>query len=56
VFGVETGVMLVVGCQCMFCLYTLRLLKPKEEIAQIGMDKCHGYWYGYGYKFSYPYP
>ena len=46
---------MVVGCQC-DCLYTLRLLKTKEEITQIGTDKRYGYSYGYGYKFTYPYP
>ena len=38
------------------CLYTLVLLKPKEDITQIGADKRRGYRYGYGYKFTYPYP
>ena len=38
------------------CLSTLALLKPKEDITQIGTDKRRGYRYGYGYKFTYPYP
>ena len=63
VFSVRTGVvvMLMLGgggllvCDTHCCLHTLALLKPKEEITQIGKDKRRGYRYGYGYKFTYPY-
>ena len=59
-FGVGTRVVVMLGgggllvCDAHCCL--LALLKPKEDITQIGTDKRHGYRYGYGYKFTYPYP
>ena len=38
------------------CCELLFVYEPKEEITQLGADKCRGYGYGYGYKFMYPYP
>jgi len=47
---------MAMGCQCIVhcCLYTLRLLKLKEEITQLGTDMCCRYKCRYRYKFTYP--
>jgi hypothetical protein len=45
VFGVETRVVVVHGCGLLVCIVVCRLLKPKEEITQIEMDKRHRYRY-----------